>query len=50
MSSKPVKYRALVGVQFQDGDTEFRVEAGDIIPDRFTIPKEWLDRKVEVVK
>lgn len=43
MPSKPVKaYVAVVGVQFADGDTEYRVEPGEPIPPRFTIPPEWV--------
>ena len=41
------RYRALVGLNFADGDKEHRVEAGELIPERFKIPKAWLGRKVK---
>lgn len=51
----PSKLVAVVGVQFADGTdedgnpVEFRVEPGEKIPARFTVPDEWIESgKVEV--
>ena len=42
------RYRALVGLNFADKNgKEHRVEAGEVIPERFKIPKAWLGRKVK---
>jgi hypothetical protein len=48
------RYRAVVGLQFADGTTnngepkEHRVEPGQLVPERFTIPQAWIDSgKVE---
>lgn len=51
MSDKPVRYRALVGLSLPDGEKEVRVEAGELVPAKLVavLPKEWLNRKVEVV-
>lgn len=51
MSEKKLRYRALVGLNLADDGSEYRVEAGELIPVRFTdqIPDSWVGRKVEVV-
>lgn len=49
MVEKKVRYRALKGLNLADGDTEHRVEPGQLIPVRFNeqIPEEWVGSKVE---
>lgn len=51
MNEKKLRYRALVGLNLADVDSEYRVEAGELIPVRFSeqIPEAWVGRKVEVV-
>jgi hypothetical protein len=46
---KKPRYRALVGLNLKDGDTEYRVESGLLIPVRFNdqLPETWFGRKVE---
>ncbi len=44
--SKPVRWRALVGLTLADGT---RVEAGQLVPAKYiaTLPEDWFGRKVE---
>lgn len=46
---KQIRYRALVGLNLKDGDSEHRVEPGFLIPVRFNdqLPDSWFGRKVE---
>lgn len=46
----PVRYRAEVGLNLPDGDSECRVEAGEEVPARLSakVPKVWVERGIVV--